>query len=280
MPSQPLVFIIIVNWNGRDITLDCLDSLSRISYKNAKTVIVDNASSDGSVDAIRSRFPAVEVLEMKSNLKFAGGTNVGIRHALDRGGEMFLLLNNDTTVDPEFLSRMVDRMSSTPSIGMVGPKIYYYDNPNRIWFAGGTLSMWTGTMKHVGIREIDNGKYDISKEIEYTTGCCILASREVIEKVGMFDESFSMYTEDAEWCMRVRRAEYSIVYEPKAKVWHKLSISSGGHLSLFKMWNKFIGNFRFFARYASWYHWLVFPWANILVNGYATVKYMLRERTH
>jgi hypothetical protein len=138
--------------------------------------------------------------------------------------------------------------------------------------------MWTGTMKHVGIREIDSGQYDTRKQIEYTTGCCILTKREVVERVGMLDESYAMYTEDADWSVRVRRAGYTIMYEPKAKVWHKLSVSAGGHLSFFKMRNKFLSNLRFFARYAAWYHWLVFPWANILVNGYAAMRYILTTR--
>ncbi|HCV44267.1 MAG TPA: glycosyltransferase family 2 protein [Bacteroidetes bacterium] len=276
--SQPLVYIIIVNWNGKDITLDCLGSLSRLSYRNTKVVVVDNASSDGSVEEIGKRFPTVVLLEMRENLRFAGGTNAGIRYGLDHGAEMFLLLNNDTTVDPEFLSAMVERLGSSSDVGMVAPKIYYHGDPNRIWFAGGSISMWTGTMKHNGIREDDTGQFDTAREIEYTTGCCILVKREVVEKVGVLDESFSMYTEDADWSMRVRRAGYAILFEPKAKIWHKLSVSSGGHLSWYKMKNKFISNLRFFSRYAAWYHWLVFPWANILVNGYAAAKYLLSAR--
>ncbi len=275
MSSQPLVFIIIINWNGRDITLDCLNSLSRITYKNVKTIVVDNASADGSSWALREKFPNVVVLEMKQNLRFAGGTNFGIRYGLEHGAEMFLLLNNDTTVHEEFLSAMVARITSRQDIGMVAPKIYYDAEPNRIWFAGGTISLWTGTMKHIGLREIDNGQYDASRDIEYSTGCCFLTWRDVVENIGLLDESYTMYSEDADWSMRVRRAGYSIVYEPKAKVWHKLSVSSGGHVSWFKMRHKFVSNLRFFARYAAWYHWLVFPWANVLVNGYAAVKYKL-----
>jgi GT2 family glycosyltransferase len=278
VPSQPFVFVIIVNWNGRDITLDCLDSLRGISYRNVRTVVVDNGSRDGSVQAIRSRFPDVVVLEMNENLRFAGGNNAGIRHALAGGAELLLLLNNDTTVDAEFLSVMVSRLTSSESVGAVAPKIYYHSEPTRIWFAGGLISMWTGTMKHVGIREIDTGQHDRSREIEYTTGCCILTKREVVEKVGVLDESFAMYTEDADWSMRVRRAGYTIIYEPKAKVWHKLSVSSGGHLSWYKMRHKFVSNLRFFSRYAAWYQWLVFPWANVLVNGYAAIKYILTAK--
>jgi GT2 family glycosyltransferase len=276
---QPLVYIIIVNWNGKDITLDCLNSLSRVSYRNTRIVVVDNASSDGSAEEIGKRFPNVTLLEMKENLRFARGTNVGLRYGLEHGADLFLLLNNDTTVDPEFLSAMVARITSSSSTGMVAPKIYYHGDPNRIWFSGGSISMWTGTMKHHGIREVDQGQYDTAGEIEYATGCCILTRRDVIEKVGMLDESFSMYTEDADWSMRVRMGGYAILFEPKAKVWHKLSVSAGGHLSWYKMKNKFISNLRFFGRYAAWYHWLVFPWANILVNGYAAAKYVLSART-
>lgn len=273
--SEPLVFIILVNWNGKTVTLDCLDSLANISYKNFRILVVDNASSDGSAQAIRERHSGVIVLEQKENLRFAGGNNVGMRYALEHGAELLCLLNNDTTVDKNFLTYLVTRMTSDKNIGMVAPKIYYHDEPNRIWFAGGEISMWTGTMKHTGIRELDHGQHDTSKAIDYTTGCCIVTKREVVERVGMLDESFFIYTEDADWSMRVRRAGYSIVYEPQAKIWHKLSVTSGGHLSFFKMKNKFISNLRFFFRYASLPQKVVFPWMNVVVNGWAAVKYFV-----
>jgi GT2 family glycosyltransferase len=160
---------------------------------------------------------------------------------------------------------------------MVAPKIFYADPPDRLWFAGGEISFWTGTMRHTGIRETDHGQYDTPREIGYATGCCILTSREVIERAGVLDESFFMYTEDADWSMRVRAAGYRILYEPRARVWHKLSVSAGGHLSLFKLRNKALSNLRFFARYARWYHWLTFPWLNVLVNGWAGVRYLVQK---
>ena len=271
--SEPLVFIILVNWNGKKVTLECLESLAKISYRNSRIVVVDNASSDGSVGAIQEQHPEVILLEQQRNLRFAGGNNAGMRYALDHGADQVCLLNNDTTVDSEFLTHLVSRIQSDKKIGIATPKIYYHDEPNRIWFAGASISMWTGTMKHIGIREEDHGQYDESKEIDYATGCCILTRREVIEKVGGLDESFFMYTEDADWCMRVRRAGYSVVYEPRAKVWHKLSVASGGHLSSFKMKNKLISNYRFFRRYATFPQMLVYPWLNVVVNGWAAMKY-------
>jgi len=278
MTAEPLVFIVIVNWNGREITLDCLRSLQGIRYRNTKTIVVDNASSDGSVEAIRREFPAVEVLDMKENLRFAGGNNAGIAFSLEHGAELVLLLNNDTTVHPEFLGHMVARILSAPDVGMVAPKIYYHHDPQRIWFAGGVISMWTGTMWHIGIREPDRGQYDTPRDIEYASGCCILVSRSMMEQVGMLDTSYAMYTEDADWSLRTRRAGLRIAYEPAAMIWHKLSVSAGGHLSFFKMKNKFLSNIRFFSRYAAWYQWLVFPWMNILVNGVAAIRYVAATR--
>jgi len=275
MAQRPMVAIVLLNWNGKAVTLECLKSLQKASYKRRQIVLVDNGSTDGSVAAIRKTFRTVTILEMGKNLGFARGANVGMRYALEQGVDLVMLLNNDTIVDPGFLGFMVDTLLSDPSVGIVAPKIYYYAEPNRIWFAGGTMSMWSGTLRHVGIREYDRGQYDTVREIPHACGCCLLARRSAIERIGLLDESFYLYTEDADWVMRARNAGYTVFYEPRAKVWHKVSVDSGGHLSWHKNKNKFLSNFRFFARYASWYHWLVFPWMNILANGYAAVRYLL-----
>jgi GT2 family glycosyltransferase len=276
--TDPLVAIVLLNWNGKTVTLDCLASLRAIRYERMRIVLVDNGSTDGSVEAIRRDYPEVELLEMGTNLGFARGANVGMRYALDHGAEMLLLLNNDTVVDPDFLRYMVEALTTHPAIGLVAPKIYYFEEPNRIWFAGGELSMWTGTLRHIGIRQYDHGQYDLPREIPHACGCCLLARRSLAEQVGLLDESYYLYTEDADWVMRARRGGYGVSYEPRAKIWHKVSVDSGGHLSWHKNKNKFLSNFRFFARYARWYHWLVFPWLNILVNGAAAMRYVLSRR--
>lgn len=278
MSSAPPVSVIIVNWNGREVTLDCLSSLRQATYPALRIMVVDNASTDGSVAAIRDRFPEVEVLVMTKNLRFAGGNNAGMRVALGAGAEYVLLLNNDTVVDPGFIEPLVAHMQADPRTGMVAPKIFYHATPDQIWFAGGAISLWTGTMRHVGIRETDRGQYDTPRDIDYATGCCLMVRSPVVREVGMLDESFFIYGEDADWSMRVRNAGYRIVYEPASRVWHRISVTSGGHTSWFKMKNKFLSNFRFFARYASWYHWLVFPWMGVLRNVSAAVRYLLSTR--
>ena len=272
--ADPLVFIILVNWNGRKVTMECLDSLARVDYAPCTVVVVDNGSSDGSADAIRTAHPGVHLLPLAENRRFAGGNNEGIRFALNHGAELLLLLNNDTTVAPDFLRILVDRMRSTERCGLVSPKIYYADPPDRLWYAGGRISYWTGTMRHTGIREIDRGQYDTLRDIDYATGCCILTTADVIRAVGTLDESYFIYAEDADWSVRIKNAGYRLVFEPRARVWHKLSVSAGGHLSSYKLWNKFKSNLRFFARYASWYHWLTFPWLSHIVNLSAGLRYM------
>lgn len=272
------VWIILVNWNGRAVTLDCLASLRRVKHPSFRVLVVDNASTDGSAAAIRAEYPEVEVLEMPANLRFAGGNNAGIRHALARGAGRIVLLNNDTTVAPDFLTRLEERLAADPGAGVAAPKIYYHAEPDRLWFAGGEISFWTGTMRHTGIRERDTGRWDVPREIDYATGCCLLTTPAVLERAGLLDEGFFIYAEDADWSLRVRRSGYRVLYEPRARVWHKVSVTSGGHLSGFKLRHKFLSNFRFFARHAAWYHWLTFPWMNILVNAAAAVRYLAAGR--
>lgn len=273
-PAEPLTFIVIVNWNGRADTLECLASLGNATLPNVQTVVVDNGSEDGSAAAIRDAYPRVTVIEAGRNLRFAGGNNAGIRHALDRGAAQILLLNNDTTVAPDFLEHLTGSLNGTPGTGVVAPKVFYYSSPGVIWYAGGEISFWTGTMRHAGIRQSDGPRFGTVTDTAYASGCCFLALRKVFEEIGLLDETFFMYTEDADWCLRARTAGYRILFEPRAHVWHKVSVSAGGHLSAFKLRHKFVSNLRFFARHASWYHWFVFPWLNVVVNGIAALRYL------
>ncbi len=259
MHHHPLVFVLILNWNGRDDTIECLRSVFAVDYPNARVVVIDNASTDGSVTAIRAQFPTVHIIENPNNLRFAGGNNVGIEYALREGAEYILLLNNDTTVDQRFLSELVSMFRDSRSAGMAGPKILYYHRPEQIWYAGGIIEWWKGWISHRGIREIDRGQYDQPAETDYLTGCCLLVRRQVVEQIGLLDERYSMYGEDVDWCVRTRRAGFSLHYIPAARIWHKVSVSSGGHFSWFKNWNKLKSILRLMVAYAPWYHRITFP---------------------
>jgi GT2 family glycosyltransferase len=251
--KNPLVWIIIVNWNGKVDTLACLSSLRKISYPSRHILVIDNASADGSVEAIRAQFPEVEVLVNERNERFARANNQGMQKALAAGADFVLLLNNDTEVAPDFRDHLISAAEARPEVGMVAPKIYYHHDQQLIWFAGGRINFWTGRVSHRGLRQRDlPPKYDSPEAVDFLTGCVILAKRECLEKIGFLDESYYIYAEDVDWCWRARRAGFVCLYQPAAKIWHKVSASTGGP---FKIYHKVRGNFLFFQRYAKWYHW-------------------------
>lgn len=220
------VYIIVLNWNGKEDTLDCLASLRSTDYENYQTVLVDNGSEDDSVRAVKEKFPEVEVVETGKNLGFAGGNNVGIEYAMKAGADYVFLINNDTTVHPDYLKELVAVAESDPKIGAAGSKIYYHSEPERIWFAGGTVNWLCNKGEHIGLNEVDKGQYDEIKEVGYLTGCALLVKREVIEKIGVLEDDYFLYYEDTDFSLRVHNAGYKTVYVPKSKIYHKVSRST------------------------------------------------------
>lgn len=221
---MPRVTIIVLNWNGLMDTLGCLDSLASLDYPNCEVVVVDNGSMDGSVEALRARFPQITLIENGENLGYAGGNNVGLRHAMAQGTDYALLLNNDTVVDLAFLRIMVDAAEAEPAVGIAGPTIYYHDRPDVIWSAGGAIDWQRGSTRMVGLDERDEGQFGAEpRPVDFVTGCAMLVRRAVLERVGLLDERFFAYYEETEWCVRATRAGFQIVHVPQAHIWHKIS---------------------------------------------------------
>jgi len=259
MSNNPSVAIVVLAWNGKQLTLDCVDSLLAVTYANTSIIVVDNNSSDGTAGAVRERYgDRVTLVENDDNLGFAGGNNVGIRYALNDGADAVLLLNNDTIVSPTLCDALVPDLLA-PEVGIVGPKIYYAEPADQIWFAGGEVFLARGTARHIGIRERDTGQFQTAREVDYITGCALLARREVFESIGFLDEGYLAYFEDTDFCMRARRAGFRIRYVPDGVVWHRISASTGGQLGGAKISRKFKSTLRFFGRYAAPYHWLTIP---------------------
>ncbi|MEA2098434.1 MAG: glycosyltransferase family 2 protein [Patescibacteria group bacterium] len=222
---QKEVYIIVLNWNGKEDTLECLKSLEKINYSNYKIIVVDNGSEDDSVFEIKKQFSNIKIIENKKNLGFSGGNNVGIKYAISNGAHYVLLINNDTTVEKDFLSELVKKGESDEKIGVLGSKIYFHSEPNRIWFAGGKVNWLKNKGTHIGLDQIDNRQYDKAEEMDYLTGCCLLIKREVIEKIGVLAEDYFLYYEDTDFSLRAKNAGYKIVYVPKSKIYHKISRS-------------------------------------------------------
>jgi GT2 family glycosyltransferase len=227
--SCPLIAVIILTWNQRDLTLDCLTSLFAMDYPSARlqVIVVDNGSSDGTAAAVRTQFAACTVLENSENLGFAEGNNVGIRHALQGAADYVMLLNNDTIVDGAMLVRLLEVIEQQPETGIVGPKMLYYDYPNVIWCAGNELGRRPWISRRLQAGELDSPGDLASREVDFITACGILLRREVVEQVGLFDARFYLYYEETDWCMRARRAGWRIRYVPAARLWHRVSASIG-----------------------------------------------------
>jgi GT2 family glycosyltransferase len=249
--NLPSVAIIVVNWNRRDDTLACLQSLSRIAYPNKRIILVDNASTDGSAAAVREQFPEVQIIELPENLRFAGGNNVGLRDVLKKGDGFALLLNNDTIVEPDFLQHLIETAQRDQRIGLVSPKILYHSRRQVIWFAGGVLKPAWGYVRHFGLRQVDDGRFNQPRIVTFLTGCCLLIRREVLEKVGLLDEGFFLYSEDADYCLRAMKAGYQLLYEPKSRVYHKVSSSTGGAYNVRKWIQRYRSLFRLVRKYTS-----------------------------
>lgn len=233
MDTHPLVSIILVNWNGLDVTLECVRSCLALDYPRFGIVIIDNGSVDGSVAAIRDTFaeePRVHLIEAGMNLGFAEGNNLGMRYASEAGAGFIWLLNNDTEVDPRALTALIDAAETHPDAGMFGSKIFLFDQPETIWFAGAGIDPIDGHSFHIGEGEVDTGQYDEIRQTEYITGCSVLARSAVADQIGGMSDDFFLYWEEVDWCARAVEAGWKLLYVPESRVWHKVSSSfSGNH---------------------------------------------------
>jgi GT2 family glycosyltransferase len=222
MPDPaPHVAIVILTWNGKDDVLHCLSTLPRIRYPNWSATVIDNASSDGTGEAIRAAFPSQRVLAMDKNLGFCGGNNRGIQDALARGAAYVLLLNNDTELHPDLLSELVGVAQSDERIGAVGTKNILMDDHAVVWGAYGELRYDRDLVRLIGSRQPDGPEYACVKDVDWVIGNGIMMSRAALEKVGGFDEHFFGYHEDVDWCERARRAGFRVVYNGHAIIYHR-----------------------------------------------------------
>lgn len=234
MLNSSSVHIILLNYNGYKDTIDCIKSLQSIDYPNYKIVVVDNKSTNDSEKNIKKfikNMENVKFIQTGKNLGFSGGNNVGIKWALENNADYICLLNNDTTVEPDFLSVLVKEMESNKEIGISAGKIMYYSKPNIIWSAGGYIDEGKCLGYHYGINCNDSDEYNIKKEVTFLTGCLQLIRADLIKKVGLYDEEYFLYMEDVDFCYRAKLEGSKIMYVPESKIYHKVSASTGGEES-------------------------------------------------
>ncbi|MFU8773934.1 MAG: glycosyltransferase family 2 protein [Anaerolineales bacterium] len=221
------LYIVIVNWNLKEDTLACVHSLIKSGAETDHIIVVDNASTDGSVQALRKTFgSSLPIIEAGENLGFAAGNNLGIQEAIDSGADWILLLNNDTVVAIDTLSELKKVIQKNPDFSIVAPIIYYYDHPKIIWYLGDYLIRGTliTTNPHRGKKDTNN--FPSFMPVDFVSGCGMMVKKEVFEEIGFFDPALFMYAEEVDFCWRARQAGYRLACATRAKVWHRISISA------------------------------------------------------
>jgi GT2 family glycosyltransferase len=215
--------VIILSWNGETYLPDCLNAVMAQSHAPHEVILVDNASTDGSVELVAANFPQVRIICNDENLGFAGGMNVGLKEAT---GDIAVLLNQDTVVREDWLAELVKAMETDKHVGIAGCKILYPDG-QTIQHAGGYLEYPLGLAHHYGYGEPDQGQWDEQREVEYVTGAAMAIQREMLERIGYLDDDFfPAYFEDADICIRARQAGYKVVFVPTAVLVHHESAST------------------------------------------------------
>lgn len=255
--TNPNVWIVMVNWNLKEVTLECLESLFGMQFTDFQIVVVDNGSSDDSQEVIKSRYPQIHQVKIPVNRGSTFGYNTGFRYALKAGAEYIFLISNDTIIAPDALDHLLAHCHET-NVGIAGPLIFYAGAPQKIWSAGANRSRLN--LDLVG----DHGRNQIfttAVDRDFLTACAMLIKREVFEKVGLMDEDFFLYHEELDYCYRVTQAGFRLVLVPQAKLWHKVSLTSGGGWSPTVSYWMAHNSIIYYRKHARWWQWLfIIPW--------------------
>ncbi|HTL99923.1 MAG TPA: glycosyltransferase family 2 protein [Candidatus Omnitrophota bacterium] len=267
------VWAVVLAFGEYDYTRECLRALLALDPPADRVLLVDNGSPDGTPDRARAEFPQVEVLPLGENRWFAGGVNAGLARALDAGAASVLLVNNDLVLERGALGAMAAALEADTRRGAVSPKLFTFEPPDRIWFAGGIVSRGFALIRHRGLGKKDDaliGSGDGPRPVDYVSGAAALLSRSALERTGLLDESYVIYVEDVDWSARARKAGFVLWYEPAARGWHHVSVTSGGGLTPLKAYFRLRSGALYLSRHAAVWErplaWLAYgAWTAVLL---------------
>jgi GT2 family glycosyltransferase len=255
--ESPKVFVLILNYNGKDTLTRCLQSVYQTDYPNFEVAVVDNDSKDGSLEEAKNLFPRAHFIKNSANLGFAAGNNIGIRFALEKMADYVWVLNNDTKIEKDTLSQLVSEGENSPKIGILSPLILHSKTKN-IWFGGGKIHWLSMKTTHVPPQSLYNAAAS-----DYICGCAMLVKKDVFRKAGLFDEHFFLYYEDADLSVRARKAGFELRILPKAHVFHDEASAANPD----KVYWLVVSGLQFFRKHTPWY---LKPW---------TALYLLARKT-
>jgi len=267
------VFAVVVNWNGGEHNRRCLESLLAEGLEAGRIVFVDNGSTDGSREAVEARFPGVVLLANRANEGFGHGANRGIEAALAAGADAVLLVNNDVTFAQGTVAALSARLVARPELGVVGPRVLYASQPDRVWAAGGTLTHRQNLSTLRGHGAPDGPEFRRRIDVDYVAGCAMLVRREVFAAIGLFDGAYFAYHEDLDFCITAKRAGFAVECDGESSAWHDAHASTGGGYSPRRKYMMAVNTLWFLRRHGSargWFGFVVFdvlPLPALLVVG-------------
>lgn len=256
MSPVPLISLVTINYNQAEMTRLFLESARGLTYPAFEIIVVDNASSPAlSTQVDLTQYPFVKLVRSEQNLGFTGGNNLGMATAK---GDYFFIVNNDTELEANLLDELIKPFAQNPQVGVVCPKIRFFDAPNLVQFAGyGAMNMLTGTAHIVGFNQPNGPQFDHPASSPFAHGCAMLVSRAVVNRVGRFADRFFLYYEELDWSQRIRNAGFLIQYQPTATIWHKESASVGRESTL-RTYYLTRNRILFIRRHGSWVQRLTF----------------------
>lgn len=267
---------LILNYNAGESILACIEALEKSVSPPLPILVVDNGSSDGSLEAVESRFPSLEILRLGENRGYAGGMNAGLRHLQRSGVRRFLLLNPDTVVSPGFLVPLEEALAAGAAVA--GPKLILPDQPSRIWCAGGRVTFGLNLSQLRGHRQWDRGQFDVEEDVGFLPATVWLLDEETLEEVGLFDERFFCYVEDVDYCVRLAGAGRRIRYAPRSVVVHEGSQASGGGYTELRKYLNALGSWELLRKHGTLRRWASFLVCDVLTLPLALCYGLLRRR--
>ncbi len=267
---DPRVVAVVLNWNGGEETAECLASLAASAAPRPRVLLADNGSADGSVERLLERDPGLAVLRFGENLGYAGGNNRAMRHAFgELGAEWVCLVNSDLVAEPDVFRRLLEAAEALRAqgeeVGALGPSILYRDRPDIVWANGGEIASTANVTRLVDHGRTTPGPGGAPVRRDYLPGTCLLVSRRAWEVVGELDESFFCYLEDADWCVRMREAGFSVFVVPAATAYHALSSSTGGGYSAGRKYMTAVNSVHFLRKHGTWRGWAALWFYDVLL---------------
>ena len=224
LPARTLA--IVLNWQQPEVTLTCVRRLRAMDGPLIDILVIDNGSADNSVATFELNADLFMLQSLNENRGFAAGNNLGLQKAIEGGYDYALLVNNDAFAAPDMLLHLM--AETAPDIGLLSPKIYYESDPQRLWFANSRRHALTLDLLETGKDEIDSGKWQFNRDVDYLLGTCLLVNLEAVQKVGLLDEKFFFYFEDLDWSIRFVEAGYKLRLVAQAHIYHQVALSTGG----------------------------------------------------